>query len=325
MIIITGAAGFLGSALAWALNEKGRQDLLLVDEHEKDSTCKNLGTLQYLGYMEKQAFLEAVKESSSELSETEAMLHMGACSSTTEMDVDFLKVNNFQYTRYVAEWCLKNDIRFIYASSAATYGDGTQGYSDNHDGIPGLKPLNPYGQSKQMFDQWALENGVLDKIVGLKYFNVYGPNEYHKGDMRSMVMKGFEQITETGKVRLFKSYKPEYKDGEQLRDFLYVKDAVNMTLHFLSPEVPGGIYNVGTGQARSWLDMMHALFKAMELEPNIEFIPMPEIIWDKYQYFTQAEMDKIRSAGYTAEIASLEDGIADYVKYLSAGPKHLGE
>jgi ADP-L-glycero-D-manno-heptose 6-epimerase len=325
-IIITGAAGFIGSALAWRLNQDGHANLLLVDQLGGSSKWKNLVPLAYHDYMEKMDFLHAVQNGKLDDVDIEAVLHMGACSSTTQTDASYLAKNNFEYTKILATWCLERakPIRFIYASSAATYGDGTQGYRDDHVLIPALRPLNPYGFSKHMFDSWALKHGYLDRIVGLKFFNVYGPNEYHKGDMRSMAVKAFEQMRDTGHVRLFKSHRPDYRDGEQLRDFIYVKDVVDMALHFLDPKAHGGIYNLGTGQARSWLEMAWALFRATGREPKVDFVPMPESIRDKYQYHTRADIAKLRSAGYASPIRTLEDGIADFVPYMEKGFLNLG-
>ncbi|MBF0430470.1 MAG: ADP-glyceromanno-heptose 6-epimerase [Fibrobacteria bacterium] len=316
MIIITGAAGFIGSALAWGLNRRGNTDLLLVDELGQSEKWKNLVPLQYSDYMEKDVFLAEVKQNNIPAKQVEAIIHMGACSSTTESNASYLIQNNFEYTKTLAKWALNHDIRFIYASSAATYGDGTQGYVDDESAIHKLRPLNMYGYSKQMFDLWARKRGHLSTLVGLKYFNVYGPNEYHKDDMRSMVVKAFEQIQSAGQVGLFKSYKPEYRDGEQLRDFIYIKDAINMTLFFLDKNKPGGLYNIGTGTSRSWLDMMKAIFKELKKEPVINFIDMPEVLKEKYQYYTQADIKKLRSAGYKETLFSLETGIADYILHL---------
>ena len=251
---------------------------------------------------------------------------MGACSSTTEADVTYLARNNYEYSKRLAAWCLDRPrpVRFIYASSAATYGDGARGYRDDHAVVPDLRPLNAYGYSKQMFDLWNLRHGHMDQVVGIKFFNVYGPNEYHKADMKSMVAKAFDQIKESGRVSLFKSHRPDYRDGEQVRDFVYVKDAVDMALHFLGAGTQGGLYNVGSGQARTWVDMMKALFTAMGREPIIDFVPMPEILRGKYQYHTLADLSKIRAAGYAKPIRTLEEGVADYVGYLEAGHKPLG-
>jgi ADP-L-glycero-D-manno-heptose 6-epimerase len=326
LLIVTGAAGFIGSALAWRLNQLGRTRLLLVDELDAGGKWKNLVPLAYENYADKADFLESIRDGSLDGEEIEAVFHLGACSSTTERDAGFLARNNYAYSKTLATWCLSRPIpiRFIYASSAATYGDGKQGYRDDHALLPSLRPLNPYGYSKHMFDLWNLRHGHLDRVVGLKYFNVFGPNEYHKGDMMSMVAKAFAQIKQEGLVRLFRSHRHDYGDGMQLRDFLYVKDAVDMTLFFLDRKAPGGIYNVGTGQARTWLDLAGALFRAMGREPKVEFIPMPEAIRDAYQYRTQAEMAKLHAAGYAAPTRSLDEAVTDYIAYLEAGSLTLG-
>jgi ADP-L-glycero-D-manno-heptose 6-epimerase len=249
---------------------------------------------------------------------------MGACSSTTENNMDYLIENNVEYTKSLGNWCIKNNAKFIYASSAATYGNGSNGFDDDIELIPQLKPLNKYGLSKQMFDMWVIENKLHNKFTGLKYFNVFGPNENHKGDMRSMVNKAFTQINETGKLKLFKSLKPEYKDGEQMRDFIYVKDAVEMTLFFDPFNEAGknatGIYNIGCGKEATWLDAANAVFKALGKEPNIEFIDMPDSIKEQYQYYSKANIDKLRNAGYENKIMKLDDSIEDYVcNYLVTG------
>jgi ADP-L-glycero-D-manno-heptose 6-epimerase len=324
LIVITGAAGFIGSALAWRLNQDGNNSLLLVDELGKSSKWRNLVPISYHDYLDKDDFLAAVLGGRLDTMEIRAVLHMGACSSTTETDAAYLAKNNFEYSKILAEWCLRRSIRFIYASSAATYGDGKQGYRDDHVLLPALRPLNPYGYSKHMFDMWNLKRGHFDRLVGLKYFNVFGPNEYHKEDMRSMVVKAFEQIKETGRVKLFKSHRPDYQDGRQLRDFLYVKDAVDMTLFFLDETRPGGVYNVGTGLTRSWMDLVTALFQTLGRETKVDFIPMPEGLRDKYQYHTKADLSKLRAAGYQAPIHTLEQGIGDFVPYMEDGFKNLG-
>ena len=311
-IVVTGGAGFIGSNVVKSLNELGEDKIFIVDNLDKSEKWKNLVTLNFEDYIHKDIFLDEIKKGSFDGS-VKAIIHLGARSSTTEQDVDFLMKNNYEYTKELAKWSIKNNVRFIYASSAATYGDGSKGFSDAHETIPKLKPLNAYGFSKQIFDLWALKNKILDKIVGLKYFNVYGPGEYHKGDMRSMVLKAYEQIKRDGKIRLFKSYKPEYKDGEQLRDFIYVKDAVDMTLFFLEKPELNGIFNIGTGQPRSWNDLARAVFSSLKIELNIEYIDMPEEIKDKYQYFTKAEMKKIKDAGYEKPLTSLEEAVKDYI------------
>lgn len=311
-IVVTGGAGFIGSNMVKRLNEAGEDKILIVDNLDKSEKWKNLLNLTFEDYIHKDMFLEEIKKGFFDGS-IKAIIHLGARSSTTEKDVDFLMKNNYEYTKELAKWSIKNNVRFIYASSAATYGDGSKSFSDAHEVIPHLKPLNAYGFSKQLFDLWALKNNMLDKIVGLKYFNVYGPGEYHKGDMRSMVLKAYEQIKKDGKIRLFKSYKPEYQDGEQLRDFIYVKDAVEMTLFFLEKPELNGIFNIGTGKPRSWNDLARAVFSALKKEIKIEYIEMPEEIKGKYQYFTKAEMEKLRKAGYNKAITSLEDAVKDYV------------
>ncbi len=321
MIVVTGGAGFIGSALVHALNRRGCTDICVVDVEDHPEKTNNLAALKFSRLVNPEPFLEQVLAGSVEGMDT--LFHLGACSSTTETDIDFLTRNNFQFTQHLARFCLERDIRFIYASSAASYGDGQQGYSDDVSRLATLKPLNPYGQSKQDFDVWAQQEGVLSRMVGLKYFNVFGPNEYHKEDMRSMVLKGYEQIRDTGKMRLFKSYRKEYGDGEQVRDFIYVEDAVAMTLFFHDHPEINGLFNVGSGQARCWNDLAAALFGAMNREPVIEYIEMPASIRDQYQYHTCAEMDKIRNAGYISPTLSLEDAVNDYVnQYLIPG-KHL--
>ncbi len=326
LIIITGAAGFIGSALAWRLNRMGRSRLLLVDQLGTSPKWRNLVPLRYHDYMEKTDFLEAVRGGRLDGRDVEAIMHMGACSSTTEMDASYLVKNNFEYSKWLADWCLDraSPVRFIYASSAATYGDGENGYRDDHSLLTDLRPLNMYGYSKHMFDLWNQAHSRLDQVVALKFFNVYGPNEYHKGQMKSMVVKAYEQIKETGTVKLFKSHHPDYRDGEQMRDFVYVKDAVEMALFFLDPSVAGGTYNIGTGTAKTWVDMMNALFRSLGKEPKIEFVPMPDVLREKYQYYTKADPGKIIGAGFSKPIRSLEEGISDYVAYLEAGQQPLG-
>ena len=323
MIVVTGGAGFIGSAIVQALNDRGRTDLIVVDEVDHPEKEKNLISIKYHELRGKDVFLENVLNL--DLPSIEAIIHMGACSSTTETNEVFLTENNYDYTRHLAQYALKKDIRFIYASSAATYGNGEMGYRDDESKLHTLKPLNLYGESKQKFDLWAEGQGVLDRIVGLKYFNVFGPNEYHKEDMQSMVRKGFLQARDTNKIRLFKSYRKEYADGGQERDFLYIKDAVKMTLFFLDQQDAGGIFNVGAGKARNWNDLATTVFKAMDREPKIEYIEMPDSIRDQYQYHTSAEMKKIRDAGYTEPITSLEEGITDYIQNYLLLNKRLGE
>lgn len=322
MIVVTGGAGFIGSAIVWKLNQKGEDDILIVDSLEESDKWKNLRSLRFSDYMEKDDFLERIVNR--ELSENViALIHLGACSDTTERNALYLIKNNYEYTKHLANYSVQYNIRFIYASSAATYGDGSQGYSDDESSLENLRPLNMYGYSKHLFDLWAKRNSMLEDIVGLKYFNVFGPNEYHKGEMRSVVIKAYQQIQNDGKVRLFNSYRDEYADGEQMRDFLYVKDAVKMTLFFLdNPEI-NGIFNVGTGTARTWNSLAKSVFDALGLEPKIEYIDMPGNLRKRYQYYTQADISKIREAGYTDSITSLEDAVRDYVQNYLQPEKHL--
>lgn len=314
--IVTGGAGFIGRNVVAELNRRGEENILIVDELGSDERWKNLRGLKFDDLWLSGRFREAF--GADRLPAVKTVYHLGACSSTTETNANYLLDNNYQYTRELCEWCLKRGARLVYASSAATYGDGAQGYSDADAATPALLPLNMYGMSKHLFDLWALRNGVLGRIAGLKYFNVYGPGEDHKGDMRSVVHKAFGQIHEGGEVKLFKSYRPEYGPGEQVRDFVYVKDAVDVTLFCGENPKASGLFNCGTGQARSWNDLARAVFAAMELEPRINYIDMPVSLRSKYQYFTQAAMGKLRAAGYTQAFTSLEDGIREYVQgYLA--------
>lgn len=311
--IVTGAAGFIGSNIVAALNARGEEDILVVDRLGKDEKWKNLVGLKYTDYIEGDEFRHAVQQDG--LDKVTAVFHMGACSATTEKDASYLVDNNYRLTRDLCEWCLRNGSRFVYASSGATYGDGALGYSDEDDVTPTLKPLNMYGYSKHMFDLWALRAGLLnEEIVGLKFFNVYGPREDHKGDMRSVVNKAFGQIRSEGVVRLFKSYNSDYKNGEQVRDFVYVKDAVDVCLHFAENRRVSGLFNVGTGTSRTWLDLARAVFSAMNREPKIEFIEMPEELRGKYQYRTEADISKLRRVGYSTPMTTLEAGVRDYVQ-----------
>lgn len=324
MIVVTGGAGFIGSAVVWRLNKLGEDDILIVDELGTDDKWKNLVGLKFKDFVNKHVYLEEIVEGSLSGDDVDSIFHLGANSSTTEKDADHLLKNNYEYTKELAKFCLWNNKRFIYASSAATYGDGSLGFEDDEEKCSKLSPLNMYGYSKQLFDLWALRSGALKKIVGLKYFNVFGPNEYHKGEMRSVVHKAFEQARETGKVKLFKSMNPKYKDGEQMRDFLYIKDAVDMTLHFAEKQEVNGLYNIGSGKARTWNDLVNALFAALCLPVNIEYIDLPEHLAEKYQYFTEAPLKKIRDTGYKKSITQLEDGITDYVKNYLLGKVYLG-
>ncbi len=319
MIVVTGGAGFIGSCLVAQLNSRGRQDLIVVDhwDAEDDPKKKNLAGKRYQRFYDKLEYVKLLRRNQFDF-DVECILHMGACSSTTLQDADYFEKNNFEYSCAVAGWALEHGARLIYASSAATYGDGALGYSDDDARLRQLKPLNLYGASKQKFDQWVLDHGYQNTVVGLKFFNVFGPNEYHKGEMRSVVAKAYDRVVAEGKMSLFKSYDPRYKDGEQKRDFIYIKDAVDAVMFLMDHPGIHGIYNLGTGQARTWNDLAMALFKAVGKNPRIEYIPMPDVLKDKYQYFTQAEMDKLRRAGYAKPFTSLEDAVKDYAGYLSA-------
>ncbi len=314
MIVVTGAAGFIGSVLVSKLNQLGKKDLLLVDEKAKNSPkWKNLKKKDFEIYLESGEFLDRLekKEFDGKIS---AIFHLGACSDTTEMNTDFLRKNNSGYSERLAQWCITHDVYLQYASSAATYGAGEFGFSDEDRLTPGLKPLNPYGQSKLDFDIWTLNHRYENKITGFRYFNVYGPNEYHKGHMRSMVQKGFEQVMRGGSLKLFKSYKPEYPDGGQKRDFIYVKDAVDAMLWFYQNPKIKGIYNLGSGKAQSWNELAEAIFKACGKPKMIEYVEMPENLRSQYQYFTEADLTKLKKAGCPIKFRPLEKAVADYIQ-----------
>ncbi len=317
MIVVTGAAGFIGSCIVKELNKHGRKDIIIVDELGSDEKWKNLVTLKYIDYEHKTDFLELLQ--TNKIKDVDLIIHMGACSSTTEKNAEYLMQNNFKYSKKLYDWCIENKCRMIYASSAATYGNGSLGYADDETKIDLLKPYNMYGYSKKIFDQYVLNsNKRTAQTIGLKLFNVYGPNEYHKGSMASVIFHTFNQIKKHGKSKLFKSYKKEYADGEQKRDFVYVKDCVSVIMFFVNNPELNGIFNVGTGKAQTFYDLAKAVFSALSLEPNIEFIDMPDGLKEKYQYYTQADIKKLRSAGYDKAFYSLEDGIKDYVQnYLN--------
>src|ERR1035437_738673 len=318
-VLVTGGAGFLGSALVWALNRRGCERIVVCDRLGTDEKWRNLIPLRFADYVEADDLLPRLQ--SGALGKFHLMLHMGACSSTTETNAGFLIRNNYEFTRDLATWTLGQKTRFVYASSAATYGDGSAGMEDDDAKLDTLRPLNMYGYSKHLFDLHAKRAGFLNRMVGLKYFNVFGPNEDHKGDMRSLVHKSTAQVQAEGGIRLFKSYRSDFRDGEQKRDFLYVKDAVAMTLRLAAMREDKGGFFIGGGKARTWLDLARAVFAALKRKPKIEFMEMPETIRDKYQYFTEANLARLRAAGYTAPVTSLEDAVSDYVRKLScAGP-----
>ncbi|MCU0608164.1 MAG: ADP-glyceromanno-heptose 6-epimerase [Chitinispirillaceae bacterium] len=320
MIVITGGSGFIGSALLWRLNQRGITDILVVDHLADSEKWKNLVPLEFSDYLDRQEFIARLERG--DFGNTiEAVFHLGACSSTTEKNADYLIENNYRYSVRIAEWRERHaGCRMIYASSAATYGDGSAGYADDEALLHTLRPLNMYGYSKHLFDLYALRRGWLKNIAGLKYFNVFGPNEYHKGDMRSVICKAYPGVRDTGSMELFKSHRDGCADGEQQRDFLYVKDAVEMTLFFYDKHGANGIFNIGTGTPRSWNDVAGALFAATDKKPSISYVPMPENIRGKYQYYTCADLTRLRRAGCTHECMSLEDAVGEYAcSHLSTG------
>ena len=313
--LVTGGAGFIGSALVWGLNRRGCDNIVVCDVLGADEKWRNLAPLRFADYVEAGELLNRLQ--SGALGKFDLVLHMGACASTTEKDASYLIRNNYEFTRDLAAWSLANKSRFVYASSAATYGDSSAGMEDDDSRLDTLRPLNMYGYSKHLFDLHAKRAGFLNKMVGLKFFNVFGPNEDHKGDMRSLVHKSFAQVQGKGVIQLFKSYRKDYEDGEQKRDFLYVKDCVAMTLHLAATPRANGLFNIGSGQARTWIDLANAVFTALKKKPAIKFVEMPEAIRDKYQYFTQANLLRLRGSGYAAPVTSLENAVFDYVrKYL---------
>lgn len=318
MIILTGGTGFIGSCLLRKLNKEGISDILVVDEPITPEKQRNLDGKKFSSFIDKDNFL-CLLASDKLGKKADAIFHLGACTSTTLMDTDYFMKNNVQYSKKLAEYSIAKNIRFIYASSGATYGDGSHGFSDRDENTLKLKPLNPYGYSKHLFDLWVINSGASEEVVGLKYFNVFGPNEYHKKEMRSVAAKSFNEIVKNKKIRLFKSHRKEYPDGGQKRDFIYVRDAVEATYFFFENRDKNGIYNIGTGEARTWNDLAKALFDALGIELNIEYFDMPEGLRDKYQYLTQADISKLRQAGYSKDFMSLEDAVKEYVGFLKEG------
>lgn len=324
MIVVTGGAGFIGSVLVWKLNQMGRKDILVVDENAQNSPkWNNLKKHSFEQYLDSTPFITQLENGAFD-GKVDAIFHMGACSDTTEMDIAYLRRNNSEYTERLTHWCLRHHAYFSYASSAATYGNGDLGFSDEDWKNASLRPLNPYGQSKLDFDLWALKNGYEKQITGFRFFNVYGPNEYHKGAMRSMIQKGYEQVQSQGKIKLFKSYKKEYADGGQMRDFVYVKDIVDALIWFFENPKVKGIYNLGAGRAQSWNDLAEAIFKACGKPAVIEYIDMPDSIKNQYQYFTEADLSKLKKSGCPLKFRSLDAGVEDYIKnYLSQADSYL--
>ncbi len=318
MIILTGTAGFIGSVMLQKLNQEGNEDVVIVDDFTKRAKENNVKDKKYTRKIQRDDFFQWFDQHAGEV---DFVIHLGARTDTTEFDVNIFNVLNLEYSKQIWIRCANHNIPLIYASSAATYGGGEFGYDDNHGIVEKLKPLNAYGNSKNDFDKWVLKQEKQPPFwAGLKFFNVYGPNEYHKGRMASVIFHAFHQIGETGKVRLFRSHRPDFKDGEQLRDFIYVKDLADVIWFLMHHSPVSGLYNVGTGKARTFLDLAKATFAAMDKEPVIEFIDTPEDIRNKYQYFTEANMNKLRAAGYNKPFTSLEKGVDDYVRgYLSTG------
>jgi ADP-L-glycero-D-manno-heptose 6-epimerase len=318
-VVVTGGAGLIGSALIWQLNREGVDDIVVVDILGTSEKWRHLVPLRFADYFDADEFFDRIAREPDAFGEIATVFHLGACSSTTERDASYLVANNVRRSQEIARWALGRGARFVYASSAATYGaleDGMREDLDPHS----LRPLNMYGYSKHLFDLWMRREGLLDRAVAIKYFNVYGPNEDHKGEMRSVVAKAYEQIRARGAIELFKSYRDGIADGEQTRDFLYVKDAAAITSFLARTPQAGGIYNVGSGLDRTWNDLAHAVFAALELPARIEYVEMPDVLRGKYQYRTVADVEKLRAAGWARPMTSLEDAVADYVRnYLATG------
>ena len=321
MIVITGAAGFIASVVAGTLNQNRFEDLVLVDDFNKTKKKENYSKKKYKFLIDRNNFIEWFENHHDEI---DFVIHLGARTDTTEFDYNVFQKLNVDYTLAIWKICTEHQIPMIYASSAATYGMGELGYVDSHEIVNDLQPLNAYGRSKNEIDKWILQQTNCPPFwAGLKFFNVYGPNEYHKGRMASVILHSFGQINNTGQVKLFRSHRPDYKDGQQLRDFVYVKDVANVILWLMQHKPESGLYNVGTGKARSFFDLADNTFKALHLKTNIEFIDTPLDIRDKYQYFTEAKMDKLRQAGYDKPFTTLEDGVNDYVSNYLIGKRYF--
>ncbi len=325
MILVTGGAGFIGSAVVWELNRRGYEDIIIADHLGTSSKWKNLRALKYSDYIEKDDLLEQILCEDEIYSGLDAVIHMGACSVTTEADCSYLAYNNYEYTKALAGYCIKNNIRFIYASSAATYGDGSYGFQDGLKNLSRLRPLNMYGYSKHMFDLYAEKNKYFDRITGIKFFNVYGPNEYHKGEMSSKIYKAYSEVLITKKIKLFKSYNKKWKDGESVRDFVYVKDCAKILCDILDRKDISGLYNLGSSKARSWNDLAGSVFKSTGIDENIEYFDMPAALRDKYQYFTESDNSNLNDLGLNIRFTSLEEGVDDYIKNYLMKDRHLGD
>lgn len=311
--MVTGGAGLIGSALVWQLNREGVDDILVVDRLGTSEKWRHLVPLRFADYLDAEEFFARIAAAPGAFGPIAAVFHLGACSSTTERDASYLVANNVRRSQEIARWALGHEARFTYASSAATYGSREHDMREDLEPYD-LRPLNMYGYSKQLFDLWMRREGLRDRAIGLKYFNVYGPNEDHKGTMRSVVAKAFEQVRDTGTIELFKSYRDGIADGEQTRDFLYVKDAAAITAFLARAPRASGVYNVGSGIERNWNDLARAVFAALGRPPHIVYVEMPEVLRGKYQYRTVATIDRLREAGWTTPATSLEDGVADYVR-----------
>jgi ADP-L-glycero-D-manno-heptose 6-epimerase len=321
-VLVTGAAGFIGSATIWALNRAGHDDIIACDRLDRSEKWRNLVPLRFRDYVEADDLLARLSDRGDALGGLSTIVHLGACSATTETDAHYLIRNNFEFTKALAAAALERGIRFVYASSAATYGALETGL-DEALPLATLRPLNMYAYSKQLFDRYAEQHGFLERVVGIKYFNVFGPNEAHKGDMRSVVSKAYDQIVAGGPVKLFKSHRPEFGDGEQRRDFIYVKDAVAITLALAADPAAGGLYNVGSGRAATWLELIRPVFGALGRTERIEFVEMPEHLRAKYQYSTCASIERLRALGHAAELTPLSDAVRDYVCGYLAGDRRL--
>jgi len=325
-ILVTGGAGFIGSAVVYELNKRGFTNIIITDYLGSDDKWKNLLGLEFEEFFPVQQMRKSIVEGGSIVADIQTIFHLGACSCTTERNMDFLADNNYRITMELALFACRRGIRFVYASSAATYGDGSQGFDDDESLLPRLRPLNAYGFSKHLFDLHAHKLGLLKHITGLKYFNVFGPNEEHKGEMRSVISKVYNEAKNNGVVKLFKSYHPNYADGESVRDFIYVKDAARMTVEICLRTDATGIFNIGTGKARSWNEVALAIFSALGTPPNIQYTEMPSALRDKYQYFTQAKMDKfLRFLPEAGARFTLESAVEDYIKNYLLPEKRLAE
>ncbi|MCP4717331.1 MAG: ADP-glyceromanno-heptose 6-epimerase [Deltaproteobacteria bacterium] len=323
MILITGAAGFIGSAVACALNRQGRTDLILCDGFGSHDKWKNVAGLRFKRFVQREGLFAFLCEDAL-AQEITSVIHLGACSATTESDMDFLLDNNVDFSIELCRWAMERQVRFVYASSAAVYGDGSLGFSDADTVTPQLRPLNKYGFSKWLFDMWVLENGYRDKVAGIRYFNVFGPNEYHKGPMASVVFHTCPQAQQEGRVKLFESHRSDFAHGRQVRDFIYIDEAVDITLFLLDTPAACGIFNAGTGRPHSFNDLAEGVFAGLEKAPVIEYFPMPEELRGRYQYYTCADMRRIRDAGYPEQPDRFKEHVARYVKeYLQAGKRYL--